>query len=189
MKTILYLHGAGATPLSFRFIITNLPEHKSLTIQMDPRESVDSIVERVATEIKDQEDLTIIAHSLGGLVGVGLLGLPNVSRLITMSSPFGGHPAALIMSLWSHETMFKDLSPYSSTVRRLQRRWTAANKPHLAITTTSGLPIMGYENDGVVTVASQTALDGPKYEKLDLNHFEVLLSDATVLAIENFVWS
>ncbi len=85
--------------------------------------------------------------------------------------------------------MFKDLFPYGSTVRRLQRRWTAANKPHLAITTTSGLPIMGYENDGVVTVASQTALNGPKYETLDLNHFEVLLCDTTVLAIENFVWS
>jgi pimeloyl-ACP methyl ester carboxylesterase len=188
MKTILYLHGLGASPLSFRYIQHKLPEHKILFVQMNPADFVDTTIARVSTFLEGHEDVTIVAHSLGGLIGVGLLSLPSVSGLVSMASPFGGHPVALVMGLWSNEPIFKDLSPYGGTIRRLQRKWATAGKPHLAIVTTSGVPFMGYDNDGVVTIASQTTLVGPRYEALALNHFEVLLSDEAVNLIQDFVW-
>ena len=61
-----------------------------------------------------------------------------------------------------------------------------ATKPHLAIVATQGLPFFPEDNDGAITVASQTALDGARYARLPLNHFEVLLSHDVADLIRTF---
>jgi len=149
-------------------------------------ETAEIVVERLSKEINGIDDLTIVGHSLGGIIGVELLALSNVKKLFTMSTPFGGHPAAFLM-MWT-QAMFRDLIPYGKTIRLLQKKWTEANKPHLAIVTTSGLSFLDRENDGVVTVESQQELMGPDYHHFDTNHFEVLLEEKTVKLLKNFVW-
>lgn len=187
--TILYLHGLGATPLSFRYLSGILPEHNEIILDMSPDELVETSVQKAESKLWDAKDVFIVGHSLGGIVGVGLLRLPNVRGLVSLSTPFGGHSAALLLGLWHHGAMFRNLSPFGSTVRGLQSKWNAANKPHLAIVTGKGLPIMGEPNDGVVTVASQRALTGPNHVAHDhLNHFEVLLSDGVANQIRDFVF-
>ena len=187
MKNILFIHGAGASPQSFRFIIQNLDPHNAILPQYEPNESVEHVVERVSKSIEHLEDVTVVGHSLGGIIAMGLAEQANVSRLFTMSSPFGGHPAALVMGLWTDHVMFKDLSPYGRTIRGLQKKATNANKPHIAIVTTKGLPFFGADNDGVVTIGSQQSLIGPLYETMNLNHFEVLMDDRTISMLSSFI--
>jgi len=189
--TIMYLHGLGATPLSFRYISGILPDHNQIFIEMSVDDLVRDSVKAVEAGLRETgaENVTIVGHSLGGIVGVGLLKLPSIRGLITLSTPFGGHAAALLLGLWHHGAMFRNLSPYGSTIRTLQTKWDEAKKPHRAIVSAKGLPIMGEPNDSVVTVASQQALTGPEYILHDhLNHFEVLLSDEVANQIRSFTW-
>ena len=77
--------------------------------------------------------------------------------------------------------------PRCRSIRKKLRLANYINKPHLAIVGTNGLPFTSEANDGVVTVASQTALIGPHYELLPLNHFEVLLSKEVIKLLVDFL--
>jgi hypothetical protein len=46
---------------------------------------------------------------------------------------------------------------------------------------------MKEDNDTIVTVASQTASDNPEFYYVDLNHFEVLLSEEVADKIKLFL--
>lgn len=189
---IIYLHGANASPSSFTYLRDNLPEHP---LDLAPSYQVDdglaantrSLVEYMKL-VHGNQPFDIIAHSMGGLIAVGLAraGL-NIRRIITLGTPFGGSAAAGYLKwLYPGHHMFDDISPNSSYLTSL--RATPLGIPVDAFVTHGGRsPLMGEPNDGVVTVASQMAFPGARYHRIDLNHFESLLSSHVVEQISDLL--
>lgn len=143
---------------------------------------------RLRAAIQDENvPVSLIGHSLGGVIAATCASLPQVTKLVTLCAPFGGIRQADFFSLFSWEPLFHDLRSHGPVLSSL-RRWPIG-VPHLAFVGTNGLPFMFESNDGAITVASQTALNGPQYKMLPLNHFEVLLSSEVAELSEQFIFA
>lgn len=129
--------------------------------------------------------VAMIGHSLGGIIATACAHRSNVTKLVTLCTPFGGVRHADLMSFFRHDPLIHDLRTYSKVLTGLREMHLSI--PHLSIVGTHGLPFLLESNDGVVTVASQMALRGPHYEAFPLNHFEMLLSDDVAGLISQFL--
>lgn len=190
-KNIVYIHGANSSPRSFKYIQKTLPEHNILNISYSvdtPLRQNTFLIKKTINEEFGDEKISFICHSLGGLIALKLHHNHNVERTLTMSAPFGGSKIVEYFR-WICPTyqMFEDVKTTSSVIRELKNM--SFNKPIYSIVTTSGgNPLLGEPNDGTITIRSQMAVRGPKYEKISLNHFEVLLSDRVVSKISGFLF-
>ena len=187
MQTIWYFHGAGASPHSFNWLRPQLPDHVARFLSYTAAESAESIIRRCVQAIEAEAvPVMLIGHSFGGVLARAVAGrCSQVTKLVTLCAPFGGLKHMGFVSLFDGTPMFRELSAYSSLL--LEVRTAPLTIPHLAIVASHGLPLMQEANDGVVTLASQTALRNQPYVEIPLNHFEVLLSPQTVSSIIGFV--
>ncbi len=179
---ITYVHGAGASERSFNWLKSNLPKHNANFATYGISEAVLTVCARFSKQLN--EPTILLGHSLGGIISTLCVDNPYVQKLITLCAPFGGVRHANILSMFSFEPLFHDLSEHSLTLT--SARTKIITKPHLAIVGTSGLPFTHESNDGVITVNSQMARQA-QYKLLPLNHFEVLLSDEVVSLITSFI--
>src|SRR3954463_8295095 len=192
-QNIMYIHGAYASPTTFSHMVERLPEHRAVFAEYDClTTSVEDVVRSLkatAAENFGGEPYSIIAHSLGGVVGLRLAasGEP-VEQIFTMSTPFGGSQTASLLTLVFFTTpVFADINPHGMTIRGVLS--SQVNVPIRSVVSTSGgSPLMHEANDGVVTVASQTILAGPEYHTVDYNHFEVLLADPVIDLAREFLF-
>jgi pimeloyl-ACP methyl ester carboxylesterase len=189
---ILYIHGANSSPLAFRAIKHSLPPHREIDISYDHSRSVtkvvDSLIEQVGTL---GDNVNIVGHSLGGVVAVAVANkCENVKKIVTLSSPFGGSKMASLLR-WLYPThLYDDIHPFSQLMTTVSRHDVPKHTKVLSIVTTGGrTSIFPEENDGVVTVSSQTALKKPTYIRIPVNHFEVLLSPEVNDMIHGFLFT
>lgn len=182
--TIWFIHGAGATARSFVWLRSKLPTHHGFCLTYSKDESLSSVIERFS-KINQKRPVIVVGHSLGGLVALGLHDRPFVKGIITLCSPLGGLASAGLMSIFSKDHLFRDLNSFGPTMKNLQS--INITKPMLSIVATNGLPVTKEVNDGVVTLSSATAMVGPKYISLPLNHFEVLLDEDVVTLVTQFI--
>jgi pimeloyl-ACP methyl ester carboxylesterase len=182
---ICYVHGAGASERSFNWLKEQLPDHVASFFVYPTNEPVTTAAKRLSKLISDTGPICLVGHSLGGIIVAACADAPNVEKLVTICAPFGGVKHAEIMSMFSIEPLFQDLRTHGSLLTGLRSK--LIKKPHLAIVGTHGLPFLAESNDGVVSVASQMALEYTRYEMLPFNHFEVLLSPETVILITKFI--
>lgn len=181
---VWYIHGAGASDKSFAWLHTqlNIPA-QFFSYSVD--EPTESAIQRLAFAIAtDGRSAMLVGHSLGGVMACACAATANVERLVTICAPFGGVRHAELLSLFYRHPLLRDLRSYGPLLTTLRN--TRIGKPHLAIVGTSGLPFYTETNDGVVPLTSQTALSGPRYQSVALNHFEVLLSEEVVDLIRGF---
>ena len=82
--------------------------------------------------------------------------------------------------------LFRDVCQQSPILLHLKKH--PPKVPMLSFVTDSGFVVLGEETDGVVTVSSQTELKGPRYVKIFLNHFEVLLCQDVANQINEFLF-
>lgn len=190
MKTICYIHGAQASYKSFNFIKSKFPNHNIIdityTTAVPLEENLDNCIKEVE---KIKKDISIIGHSLGGILGLGLSQLSNnVDKLVTLSTPFGGSKMADTLRWWYPSIqLFDDISTLSPILKEV--RYRGAKKPTLSFITTEGRsPLFHEPNDGVVSVSSQISLPGSNYVQVPLNHFEILLCEDVALKIKEFIW-
>ena len=190
-EVVWLVHGAGASPLSFSYFRPAFEAAFDVgAFEYSSEEGVLAAAARLSEQIeKEQRPVAIVGHSLGGLVAGALTASPLVRKIVTMSTPFGGLSYASVLSLWRSETIFKDLSVYGNTLGLVRNTLDAHRKPHLAVVTTyGGLPLLsGENNDGVVTEATQMALDDATIMSVRCNHFEVLLAPSVRDAIIEFL--
>jgi pimeloyl-ACP methyl ester carboxylesterase len=187
MKTIWYIHGAGASQNSFNWLRTHLPEHTAKFINYTTTDKAETTIARLLEAVSSETDpVTLIGHSCGGIIARACAGrTARVERLVTLCSPFGGVKYAALASLFIDAPMLRELRTYSSLLFDVRTVPIAA--PHLAIVATKGLPVHSECNDGVITLASATALPNQKFFEFALNHFEVLLSADVAGIIGNFL--
>lgn len=191
MKTIIYIHGANASPLSFNYLAQRLPSHE---IQFVTYATFDRVADTIYKIVKDIEsfgiDVCLIGHSLGGVIATNVsYASPFVKKIVAISSPHGGSEIAQRLS-WFHPRypMLKEISPNGEAIAPVAKR--GAIVPTMCVVSCGGsTPVFKQLNDGVVTVESQRALrNATAFEELDLNHFETLLSPRTVEIITDFIF-
>jgi len=189
MNSILYIHGAGASILSFKWLNSKFCNRHTMYFEYDVKESLSSCIDRLNNSIENlSSPCFIISHSLGGLIAAGVAHNKNIAGIVTMCTPFGGLAVATMMSVIKNDQIFRDLSPLNPQLRILRNNIKKC-KNHLAIIANSGLPFSFQENDGAVTVESQTSINGISYTNVNLNHFEVLLSEEIASLIQNFIYN
>jgi pimeloyl-ACP methyl ester carboxylesterase len=190
MKTIWYIHGAASTHRSFNYLKARLPRHDSLDIDYNHdgpvAKVVDSLVKRIDAH---PTPVTLVGHSLGGVIAVAAAQRSqNVERVATLAAPFGGSQVAALMRWICPSQLLDDIHPQAPLIRTIKR--TPVQQSVMAIVSTGGgTPMLTGENDGVVTVDSQTALRGPVYLRVPVNHFEILLCEESVELISGFILS
>jgi Uncharacterised protein family (UPF0227) len=189
MTTILYIHGAFSTPGSFTRIKEKLPLHESIEIEYNVGDNIDVVIANSVKKLKaNGERVSIVAHSLGGvLAAIIAQNCSLVDKTVTMSTPFGGSKAADMMKWFNPHPMFETISSQSALLRKLYQ--SGAGCPTLSLVTTRGQnPMINEENDGVVSIKSQTAWKAPDYISVPYNHFEVLMADETITIIKEFLF-
>jgi len=158
-RNILYIHGAYASPTTFSHMVDRLPDHRAVFADYDClTTSVEDVVQTLKATAAANfggGPYSIIAHSLGGVVGLRLAASNEpVEHIFTMSTPFGGsHSASLLTLVFFTAPVFADINPHGMTIRGVLS--SQVNVPIRSVVSTSGgSPLMHEANDGVVTVAS-----------------------------------
>ena len=95
---IVYIHGANASPASFNFIRQYFGEHQATFITYNTETDLADVVLDVANALPKNEHVSIVGHSLGGVIGVAVSQIPAhsgvVDRIVTAGSPFSGSDVA-----------------------------------------------------------------------------------------------
>lgn len=187
---IWYIHGASSTPRAFNWLRTELPNHTRVDIAYSDNE-IGDIIARLEEQLDTTAGkISIVGHSLGGVIGVALSQKSKkVSKVFTISAPFGGSEVATYLRWVSLDPLLSHVHPRSPLVRSVLT--TPLQAPVMSVVTTSSrfpLSIISPKNDGVVTYASQMSLSGPIYRELHLNHFEVLLAKETADYMNEFLF-
>ena len=181
---IWYIHGAGASHRSFAWLHEQLGDFPAQFFNYDLSEATSAVIDRLSTAItQDARPAMLVGHSLGGIVATASAAA-NITRVVTICAPFGGIRYAELLSLFNSHPLLNDMRSHGRLLSSV--RAARLTRPHLAIVGTQGLPFFAEDNDGAVTVASQTALSSVHYASLPLNHFEVLLSRDVVDLIRAF---
>jgi len=172
-KTVVLVHGIYDTPRRFETIVGSLPEDYQVLLYHYPsafpleytsyilNEALDELIRRY-----DLPEINVIAHSMGGLVGKGMMyqaddALKQRMRVfISIASPFGGHTAAAAGLKWSPVVapVWWAMAPGSSYLQLIDSVDLSAGPSHHLIYTFSHEAGGEREkDDGVVTVESQLA--------------------------------
>lgn len=188
MRPILcHVHGLNSSHTSFAYMAKELKSAAKINYK-STQPLADSIIQ-VSKQLPKKGPLVLVGHSLGGVIAMQLaiLGMHDIQKVITISSPLGGSRFAAYMR-WIAPGMpiLNDIAPFSTAIQLFQEAEPVC--PVLSIISTAGhLPMVSFElNDGVVTISSQKALPYAKKIEVKANHFEVLMCDKTIEAIKKF---
>lgn len=191
---ILYIHGASASHLSFEFIRQQLPIHTGLPINYSVETSVATNIKNIkksCNECFGDNQFSIIAHSMGGLIALKLLQDKklNIKKLLTLATPFNGHYFAEYLKwIFPSYKLYEDIAPSSKFIKDIQK--AKFSQPIRSIVATNGyIPVFRQPNDGTVTVESQLSLNDPEFFEINLCHYEILLSKDVINNIEEFLFT
>ncbi len=185
---VWYIHGANASPLSFSFIKSVMRSHDVEEISYGHDAPLSKTVAELRRKaVLHDAPLAIVGHSLGGVIAAAVAQTADIDKVVTLASPFGGSSAAALLQWFTRSQLMSDIAPSSSVLTSL--RLNPPTTTMLSIVTDPGIDTLGEKGDGVVTTASQMALTGPIYEKVNLNHFEILLSRDIANRIDGFLWN
>ena len=178
--TLVYIHGASATSDSFNYIRSKLGN--GIDINYDSSNGFENNLKVMQLQLEDVDDITFIAHSLGGIYALHLANIipTQVLGAVTLSTPYGGAEVADYAQYFlPFSRLMRDIGPSSWVMKhagktRLQHPWTNI------VTVKGQSPFMLAPNDGVVTIDSQKAHKEMELVEVDFNHYEVVLSDVVI---------
>jgi len=179
--TIVYIHGANATSESF----TRIREHisdDSIVIDYDSNEGFDNNLDAMIKKLQPYCQLFFVGHSLGGVYSLHLANhySKNTIGAVTLSTPYGGSRHADYAKYflpWSR--LMRDIGTNSRPIAQVKNLTLPA--PWTNIVTTRGAsPWIAEPNDGVVTIESMRFRTDMELIDVDLNHYEVVISDKTI---------
>lgn len=184
-----WIHGAFASPQSFNYFRTQMNMDDDIMIEYDWNTNLCQTVLKMKDyiESKTKDPVDLIGHSLGGVFCVILnsIGL-KVKSINTLCAPFGGLEANFFLKLWFPKSVYSEIDRLQSQYSQLL--FTAVSVPHQFFVGTRGSNPMflGKQNDGVVSVASQTAIRDANYKMIESNHYEILMNQEVVDEIKSF---
>lgn len=188
-QAVVTVHGAFSSQHAFDFLTNELDDVAEFyPFEYNWNASHRSIADQLVEHVNNiDNDVTIIGHSLGGNIAVLATRSSKVARVVTISSPFGGSRAAnFLKNINPNAAVLHHISTTSSDVQELKK--FTPTVPVYSLVTSRDVGLFQYEpSDGVVTVASQTALQYPRYFNLKFGHAEVLRAKETTELIKHIL--
>lgn len=183
--TLVYIHGANASPASFNFLRQNLGGN-DLVLEYDSANGFFNNLAAMRARLAGVDDVFFIAHSLGGIYALHLahlLPFDQVCGAVTLATPYGGSQAAQWAKwLLPNSQLLRDIQPHSAPIRHGNA--IEVRHPWTGIVTTEGCSsLMMAANDGVVTTASMRHRKDIVLVDVPANHYEVVLSHYAVAVI------
>ena len=182
---IVYIHGASATAESFTHIrqfVRDEFEEPDISHEYKSENGFANNLAAMKGQLDDAERLFFVSHSLGGIYSLYLADHYRETTVggVSMSTPYGGsREADYARYFLPFSRLMRDIGPLSEPMARvkelkLPRLWTNI------VTVKGQSPWIQEPNDGVVTIASQKARADMELIELELNHYEVVISNRTV---------
>lgn len=175
--TVVWLHGANQTSLSFKYLRDKCNFSKEYLIDYSSMNRFYVNLETMIEELKDLGPVFVVGHSLGGLYGLHLTQHIDVVGGISVSTPFRGSSTAdWAKYMVPSYPLFKDIGRKALPVQDsfkiyLEIPWTQI------VSTTGSVPYHNGPNDGVVTVASMEHRMDMEKIRVEHTHYEVMCSD------------
>jgi pimeloyl-ACP methyl ester carboxylesterase len=204
---VLFIHGVNGSPHDFQYLLDRLDRDRYQPWLVryaddDGLEPVTEQLQEALAELKARygvRSVAIVAYSMGGLIARDLLlrrqraGLPAVPLLITLSTPWDGHPGAAIGARFALVPAWRDMAPGSAYLTSLfgdgrgaRRKLPHETQHHLLFSYRKGRVSLGASGDEVVSVASQL-LESAQAQAARIYGFDVthtgILHDAGVAAL------
>lgn len=179
---LVIIPGAYSTRKSWLAFEKEMPRNvERVFLKYNAEDPIEEIIPQFRKEIsKLEDDVIIVGHSLGGIIASSVAELcPNVKKVVTVATPYGGFLISQCMSFASifvraTNNLWENTRPDNETLVQLRKKdikieitvFVAEEKFSTVYTVPS---------DGVVTVKSQKAL-GKKskviYKKINSAHIE-----------------
>lgn len=177
----LYIHGGNATSRSFNYIRERIGG-KDMVVDYNSSNGFSTNLREIIETIKNEKDLFIVAHSLGGIYALYIAdNLPkSIKGVLTLSTPYGGSSMAeLFRFMLPQSKLMQDIVPSSKVMRdaasiKIRHPWWQV------VTTRGSVPWLVVPNDGVVTLSSMQSREDMDFIPLDINHYEVVIDPQTV---------
>ncbi|MGE3922594.1 MAG: esterase/lipase family protein [Lautropia sp.] len=167
---VLFIHGAVGSAQDFRTLVARLDRrYQAWLFHYPSGASLDAMAHLLYWKLLNLqlrhrfEQLHIVAHSMGGLVARRFLldhgqHFPQLRSLITLSTPWGGDPAAVLGVRHAPAVVpsWRDLQPDGAFLTRLFEQPLPARIEHTLLFGHRGRAGLGRpSSDGIVALASQ----------------------------------
>lgn len=178
---IVYIHGASATGESF----THIREHvkgKDMVLEYTSSNGFADNLVAMIKQLEPVDKLFFVAHSLGGIYALHLANhyRDRVIGGVTLSTPYGGCLQADYAKYFlPFSKLMRDIGTMSKPMSDAAKIKAPENWTNV-VTTVGDSPWIHEANDGVVTLDSMRARKDIKLVELDLNHYEVVISNRVI---------
>ncbi|RJG01002.1 alpha/beta hydrolase [Noviherbaspirillum sedimenti] len=186
---IVFIHGHRATAHSFNYLSRSLRGHAHIFLEYDSAKGFYANHHDMLQRLERVDDIFFVAHSLGGIHALHLTDKlqSRILGAVTISTPYGGSEAAAVLSyMMPFNRVLQDIHPRAAPIVKSERFalpgvWTNI------VSVIGHSPLMLAANDGVVTLASMRKRDDIRLIEVASNHYEVLMHEATVAAIQSSI--
>lgn len=179
--TLVYIHGATATSLSFSYIKQQF-NYDEVLIDYDCTNGFYRNLDEMSEQLSEKSSLFFVGHSLGGIYALHLANKFPEKTLggVTLSTPYGGSKeAAYLKLLFPFSRLLREVSPCGKPIADLNKMEVPKLWANVVTKKDNGL-WRTEPNDGIVTQASMRHRSDMELIDLDVNHYEVVLSPKSV---------
>jgi pimeloyl-ACP methyl ester carboxylesterase len=182
---IVYIHGASATAESFTHIrqyVRDEFEEPDMFLVYRNDNGFEKNLEEMKDKLKDAERLFFISHSLGGIYSLYLANHFNENTRggVTLSTPYGGSKEADFARYFlPFNQLMRDVGAIRGPLVN-SRKLKAPENWTQVVTTVGQSPWIAAPNDGVITLESMRFRKDFELVEIELNHYEVVISDKVV---------
>lgn len=186
--TLVYIHGATATSLSFSYIRTFF-DNTEVLLDYDCSQGFYRNLEKMKEALTSYDNLFFISHSLGGIYALHLADHYKDKTVggVSLSTPYGGSKEAdYLRLLFPCNRLLRDVGPNAKPIRDLD----SVSLPNLWINvvTNKDNGLWRTEpNDGIVTKSSMTYRKDMRIIEVPVNHYEVVVSKQVVEIIKQVI--
>ena len=183
---IIYIHGASATGESFTHIRDKI-KNNDIVIEYSSSKGFKNNLSEMIKLLEPCESLFFVAHSLGGIYALHLADVYRDKTMggVTLSTPYGGCRSADFAKYFlPFNRLMKDIGTMSKPMENAGKIVAPPNWTNV-VTLKGQSPWIVEANDGVVTIDSMQAKKDIELVELDLNHYEVVISNRVVDIIQS----
>lgn len=182
---IVYIHGASATAESFTHIrqfVRDEFEEPDIMLEYKSSDGFEYNLNLMKGKLDEAERLFFISHSLGGIYSLFLANhyKETTKGGVTLSTPYAGSEQADFARYFlPFNQLMKDVGTMSIPITEAMNLPTPPNWTQV-VTTVGDSPWIQEPNDGVVTLKSMRSRTDIEQIEINLNHYEVVISDRIV---------
>jgi hypothetical protein len=185
--TVVLIHGANATSLTFAHIRSCLPNYNYINIDYSPYGGFYNNLDEMVNKIKDVGPVYIVGHSFGGIYAMHLAQQVSAIGGSTVATPFGGSKHARWAKLLAPSYLiFQEVGCKSKPI--LEAQSFGLNGDWINLVGEAGsVPWIAGGNDGVLTHESMTCRSDMTTRFINSNHSEIVCHADAVAAIGNHI--